>query len=245
MENRVLRVLILGAVVSLLPGLLRAQATADATNPSQAKAPDQAPAALAAASQSTETPAAPPAQTSESETLAKDAVPEPAAGKGHDNSFVIGNSDLLGIHVWREPDVSRSLPVRSDGNISLPLVGELKAAGKTPLQLEGDICAKLQKYITDPEVTVIVEQINSLKFNILGQVARPGTYTLTLPITVLDAIAEAGGFRDFAKKKSIYVLRRDANGGETSIPFNYKEVIKGVNPEQNIKLQPRDTVVVP
>jgi len=92
---------------------------------------------------------------------------------------------------------------------------------------------------------VMVQQINSQKFNILGQVARPGSFPLTLTTTVLDAIAQAGGFRDFAKQKGIYILRQDPNGGESRIPFNYKDVIKGKNPAQNIKLEPNDTIVVP
>jgi polysaccharide export outer membrane protein len=113
------------------------------------------------------------------------------------------------------------------------------------LQLEQDIATKLRNYITEPEVTVIVEQINSQKFNILGQVGKPGSYSLASASTVLDAIAAAGGFRDFAKQKAIYILRQNAGGVETRIPFNYKEVIKGKNSQQNIKLEPRDTIVVP
>lgn len=168
-----------------------------------------------------------------------------AASKPHDDTFVIGNDDVLSINVWKEPDVSRSIPVRSDGRISLPLAGEIQAAGRTPLALEHEIASKLQNYISEPEVTVMVTQINSRKFNILGQVARPGSFSLTNGATVLDAIALAGGFRDFAKKKSIYVLRQNPDGSEQRIPFNYKEVLKGENPAQNIKLQPRDTIVVP
>jgi polysaccharide export outer membrane protein len=103
----------------------------------------------------------------------------------------------------------------------------------------------LRSYISEPEVTVMVQQINSEKFNILGQVAKPGSYPLTNSATVLDAIAVAGGFRDFAKQKAIYILRQSPGGGETRIPFNYKNVIKGKSPEQNIKLEPRDTIVVP
>jgi len=179
--------------------------------------------------------AAPAAQT-----LVSSAAPKP-----HDDSFVIGNDDVLAINVWKEPDVSRSIPVRSDGKISLPLVGEVQAAGLTPLRLEKDIASKLKNYISEPEVTVIVQQVNSQKFNILGQVARPGTFVIANSPTVLDAIALAGGFRDFAKQKAIYVLRQNADGTQTRIPFNYKEVVKGQNPAQNIKLQPRDTIVVP
>lgn len=168
-----------------------------------------------------------------------------ASPKAHDASFVIGNDDVLAINVWKEPDVSRSVPVRSDGKISLPLVGELQAAGETPLKLEQDIAARLKNFIEEPEVTVIVQQINSQKFNILGYVNKPGSYVLTNSATVLDAIALAGGFRDFAKQKSIYVLRQNPDGTQKRLPFNYKQVVKGRNPAQNIKLEPRDTIVVP
>ena len=179
-------------------------------------------------------------------------VAAPSAGygtstgnKAHDDRFIIGNDDRLAINVWKEPEVTRTIPVRSDGKISLPLVGEVQAAGRTPLQLEQDIATKLKDYITAPEVTVIVEQINSQKFNILGQVVKPGSYPLSDATTVLDAIATAGGFRDFAKQKAIYILRKNATGGETRIAFNYKDVIKGKNAEQNIKLEPGDTIVAP
>jgi polysaccharide export outer membrane protein len=167
-----------------------------------------------------------------------------SAAKPHDNSFVIGNDDVLAINVWKEPDISRSIPVRSDGKISLPLVGEVQAAGLTPLKLEKDIAGKLKNYISEPEVTVMVQQVNSQKFNILGQVARPGSYVIANSTTVLDAIALAGGFRDFAKQKSIYVLRQ-GGAGDSRIPFNYKDVSQGKNMSQNIKLQPGDTIIVP
>ncbi len=169
----------------------------------------------------------------------------PASPKAHDDSFVIGNDDVLAINVWKEPDITRSIPVRSDGKISLPLVGEVQAAGRTPLKLEQEIASRLKNYIAEPEVTVIVQQINSQKINILGMVNKPGSYLLTNSATVLDAIALAGGFRDFAKQAKVYVLRQSADGNQTRIPFNYKEVVKGQNPAQNIKLQPRDTIVVP
>jgi polysaccharide export outer membrane protein len=158
---------------------------------------------------------------------------------------VIGADDVLAINVWKEPDVSRSVPVRSDGKISLPLVGELTAGGQTPLQLEQEITKRLANYISEPEVTVIVTDSKSQRINILGMVVRPGTYMLTGSATVLDAIAMAGGFKDFAKQKQIYVLRANADGTEKRLAFNYKEVIKGQNPEQNVRLLPRDTVVVP
>jgi polysaccharide export outer membrane protein len=171
---------------------------------------------------------------------------EVSASKPHDNSFVIGNDDILTINVWKEPDVSqKAIPVRSDGKISLPLAGEVQAAGRTPLSLEQDIAARLKSYIADAEVTVMVQQINSQKYNVLGQVTKPGAYPLNNSQTVLDAIAIAGGFRDFAKQKSIYILRQNPDGSQTRLPFNYKSVVKGQDSAQNVRLQPRDTIVVP
>ena len=177
-------------------------------------------------------------------------VPEPhgsnaASNKAHDSSFIIGNADVLAISVWKEPDLTKTVPVRTDGKISLPLVGELQAAGRTPLQLEGDITERLRSFITSPEVSVLVQEVNSRKFNILGEVAKPGSYSLGSATTVMDAIAAAGGFRDFAKKAGVYVLRKDPDGHESRLNFNYKEFIKGKNPSQNIVLQPTDTVIVP
>jgi len=165
--------------------------------------------------------------------------------KKHDNNYVIGVDDVLAINVWKEPDVSKTVPVRSDGKISLPLAGEIQASGETPLQLEQELTAKLRGYISEPEVTVIVEQIKSQKFNVLGQVTRPGSYPLSNSPTVLDAIALAGGFRDFAKQKAIYVLRHNPDGSESRLHFNYKDVIKGKNADQNVKLESNDTIVVP
>ena len=169
--------------------------------------------------------------------------PASSDNKTDDKNFVIGIDDVLAINVWKEPDFSRSIRVRPDGMISLPLMGEVQAAGRTPLQLEQDIVTKLRDYITKPEVTVMVEQINSKNFNILGQVAKPGSYSLALAPTVVDAIAIAGGLRDFAKQKSIYILRSKPGGGQARIVFNYKDFLKGKN--QNVKLGPHDTVVVP
>jgi len=173
------------------------------------------------------------------------AAPAAPPNEAHDDTFVIGPADVLAINVWKEPDVSRSTTVRSDGKISLPLVGELQAAGKTPRQLEQELREKLKTFISEPEVTVIVQEIKSRKFNVMGMVVRPGSFPLTGSTTVLDAIALAGGFRDFAKQKSIYVLRPGPNGEKARLPFNYKDVIKGKNIEQNVQLQAGDTIVVP
>jgi polysaccharide biosynthesis/export protein len=188
-------------------------------------------------------PAAPAAAAADKQAGAK---PGEGARAAHsDSSYVIGANDVLAINVWKEPDISRSVPVRSDGKISLPLVGELQAGGQTPRQLEQEITKRLQNFISEPEVTVIVTDSKSQKVNILGMVARPGTYLLTSSTTVLDAIAMSGGFKDFAKQKSIYVLRQAPDGTQQRIPFNYKDVIRGKNAEQNVRLQAGDTVVVP
>jgi polysaccharide export outer membrane protein len=163
-------------------------------------------------------------------------------GKDH---YLIGNEDVLAINVWKEPDVSRMVPVRSDGKISLPLIGEVQAAGKTPKELENEIAKGLRDYISEPEVTVIVQESKSRRFSILGQVQRPGSYLLTGDMRVLDAIAMAGGFRDFAKVKNIRILRQQAEGKQTSLLFNYKDAVKGTNPGQNVELEPKDTIYVP
>jgi polysaccharide biosynthesis/export protein len=220
MKGKVNQPIVLGVFLIAITGSLLGQAPGPSTADQGSAAPN-----------GTTAPSAPPA--------------EAPAGKPHDASFVIGKDDVLVINVWKEPEVSRSLPVRSDGRISLPLVGEVEAAGRTPLQLEQEISDKLRSFITEPEVTVMVQQINSEKFNILGQVAKPGSYPLTTATTVLDAIAAAGGFRDFARQKGVYILRKSSGGSEARIPFNYKDVIKGKNSEQNIKIQPNDTIVVP
>ena len=176
---------------------------------------------------------------------APDQVTPPPTAHAHNSTYVIGDDDQLEINVWKEPELSKTVPVRSDGKISLPLVGEVQAAGKTPVQLEDEITTRLRNFITEPAVTVMVTKINSLKFNVMGEVIKPGSYSLTTTTTVVDAIATAGGFRDFAKKKSIYVLRPNADGTEARLSFNYNTFVKGKNPKQNVHLQPGDTVVVP
>jgi polysaccharide biosynthesis/export protein len=162
-----------------------------------------------------------------------------------DEAFVIGADDVLGINVWKEAEVSRTVTVRSDGKISLPLLGELQAQGKTPKQLQEEIRSKLSAFISEPEVTLIIQEVRSHRFNVLGQVQHPGSYVLTSSMTVLDAIALAGGFRDFAKQKAIYVLRSNPDGTQVRLAFNYREVVKGDKVKQNVRLENHDTVVVP
>src|SRR5271155_223792 len=161
-----------------------------------------------------------------------------------DPNYVIGAQDVLDINVWKEPDVSRVVPVRPDGKISLPLLNDVQAAGLTPAQLAAEITESLKKYVTSPQVTVIVTNINSQRIYILGEVTRPGAFPMLPGMTVMQALSSAGGFTAFAKMKSIYVLRTE-NGKKGKCPFNYKEVINGKNAEQDIALKAGDTIVVP
>jgi polysaccharide biosynthesis/export protein len=160
-------------------------------------------------------------------------------------NYIVGVGDVLEINVWKEGELSKTCPVRPDGMITLPLVGEMKAVGLTPVQLKEQITEALTKVVSEPQVTVMVVAVNSMSFNIMGNVAKPGHYPLTRPITILDAIALSGGFRDFAKQNKIYVLRKSENGTEQKLKFNYKQVIKGQKMAQNIVLLPHDTLVIP
>jgi polysaccharide biosynthesis/export protein len=157
--------------------------------------------------------------------------------------YVIGPDDVLVVNVWKEPDLSRSVVVRPDGKITLPLLKDMDASGSTPEQLQSRIEKGLADYVSKPSVTVIVQEAKSHKFNILGAVQKPGTYILSGPMTVLDAIALAGGLREWAKAKSIYILRMAPDGSRKRIPFDYKKVVKGA--EQDAALEIRDTIVVP
>jgi polysaccharide export outer membrane protein len=161
-----------------------------------------------------------------------------------DPQYRIGPEDVLDINVWKEPDVSRIVPVRPDGRISLPLINDVQASGMSPQQLGKTISEKLRKYLNEPQVTVIVTQINSQRVYVVGEVLRAGAFPLIPGMTVLQALSSAGGFTTFADVKKIHVLRlRD--GKHIELPFNYRDVLKGDNPDQNIKLEPGDTVVVP
>jgi len=161
-----------------------------------------------------------------------------------DPAYVIGPEDVIDINVWKEPDMTRIVPVRPDGKISLPLINDVQAAGSTPQQLASTVTEKLRKFLTEPQVTVIVTAINSQRVFVVGEVLRAGAFPLIPGMTVLQALASAGGFTTFADVKKIHVMRL-VNGKHTEMPFNYREVLKGDNPDQNIKLEPGDTVVVP
>jgi len=167
----------------------------------------------------------------------------PASEAGTASDYVIGADDTLHISVWKEPDLSETLPVRPDGKISMPLLNDVTAAGLTPLQLKDSITEKLKKYIADPRVTVVVTAMNSRRVFVTGEVVHSGPMPLLPHMTMLQALAQAG-FTQFANLKSIYLLRTE-NGKQEKLPFNYKEVVKGNHPEQNIVLKPGDTLVVP
>jgi polysaccharide export outer membrane protein len=169
---------------------------------------------------------------------------QPPKAAKDDPNYSIAPEDVLTIDVWKEPEISRTVPVRRDGKISLPLLNDLQAAGLTPTQLGAEIVERLRATIVHPQVTVIVAQMSSLRVYILGQVMRAGAYPLVPDMTVMQALSIAGGFTPYANLKKIYVMRSE-NGASKIFPMNYKEVISGHKPEQNIPLKPGDTIVVP
>lgn len=162
-----------------------------------------------------------------------------------DPNYLIGPQDVVDINVWKEQELTRAVPVRPDGKISLPLLNDVQAAGLTPMQLAAHITANLKKFVADPQVTVVVTQINSQRIYILGEVNRAGAFPLLPGMTILEALSSAGGFTIFANTKKIYVLRKTSDGKQIKLPFNYKDVIHGKAAEQNIPLQSGDSVVVP
>jgi polysaccharide export outer membrane protein len=161
-----------------------------------------------------------------------------------DADYKIGPMDVLRIDVWKEPDISRLVPVRPDGKISLPLLKDIQAAGLTAAELSAQIASGLKEYITNPQVTVGVAEINSRRVYITGEVSHPGSLPLLPNMTVLQALSSAGGFTQFAKLKSIYVLRTE-NGKKVKLPFSYKDVVGGRKEEQDIELKSGDVIVVP
>ena len=177
-------------------------------------------------------PTAPDATTAEAAT-----PPSPAP------SYLIGAEDTLHISVWKEPELTATLPVRADGKISLPLLNDVPAAGLTPMQLAASIKGGLKKYVNDPRVTVVVTQMNSQKFFVTGEVQHTGALSLVPNMTVLQALSSSG-LTQFANTKKIYVLR-SVNGVQQKLPVNYKRLVKGQAMAQNILLKPGDTVVVP
>ena len=161
------------------------------------------------------------------------------------DDYVIGVDDILSINVWKEPDFSvKELFVRPDGKISMPLLNDIQAGGLNTRELRQNITDKLKDYVESPYVTVTVLKSQSRPISVVGQVAKPGTYQLSTPITVLELLARAGGLSEYAKKKDIKIIRKE-NGKTLQFAFNYKEAIQGKNLKQNIMLQIGDVVLVP
>jgi polysaccharide biosynthesis/export protein len=198
-----------------------------------------------------------PAQTSKpAPTTTKPTTPTPAPSAPRTvsasattapavpNDYVIGPEDVLGVVFWREAEMSGDVAVRPDGVITLPLIGELKAAGLTPNTLRAAIQTAAAKYLSEPNVSVVVRQLNSRKVFVTGEVMMPGAFPLTGPRTVMQLIALAGGLTEYAKSSEISIMR-DENGRTRHFKFNYKDVAKGKRLEQNIQLRPNDTIVVP
>ena len=158
--------------------------------------------------------------------------------------YVIGADDVLAVVFWRDKDMSSEVSVRPDGKISLPLLNDVQASGLTPPQLRDKLTEEAKKYIEDPNVTVVVRQINSRRVYITGMVQKPGPYQLGAGTTVLQLIAMAGGVMEYAHSKKIVVMRTES-GRQTSYPFNYDDVVSRKNLRQNIELKPGDTVIVP
>jgi polysaccharide export outer membrane protein len=183
--------------------------------------------------------------------LAQAAAPaQPATGSVPDSpasvggaDYVIGPEDVLHIAVWKESDLTATLPVRPDGKISLPLLNDVQAAGLTPMQLADSLTEKLKKYVASPRVTVVVSSINSKRIYLVGEVGHTGAVPMLPNMTVLQALSSAG-LTQFANTKKIYVLRTQ-NGKQEKLPVNYRKLVKGEQMEQNYALQPGDTIVVP
>ncbi len=169
---------------------------------------------------------------------------KPALPADSHNDYIIGESDLLAINVWHEPELTRVVPVRPDGKITLPLIGELQASGQTVDQLRDTIALKLAHFLEAPEVTVIVQEPRSQFFTIIGKVQKPGSYPLGQRLTVIDGLAMGGGFKDFAKVGKIHVVRTHRDGRIEQLPFDYKRAVNG-DMQQNFVLEPHDMIIVP
>jgi polysaccharide export outer membrane protein len=174
---------------------------------------------------------------------ATDATTSAPAANPTGPEYVIGPDDVLHVAVWKEADLTATLPVRPDGKISLPLLNDVQAAGMTPMQLASSLTEKLKKYLADPRVTVVVAQINSKRIYLVGEVARTGAMPMLPNMTVLQALSTAG-LTQFANTKKIYVMRSE-NGKQVKMPVNYHKLVKGQDMDRNYVLRPGDTVVVP
>lgn len=183
-----------------------------------------------------------PAKSDKAPAAGSTQMPPPVTPATTDANYKIGPQDILRIDVWKEPEITRTVPVRPDGKISLPLLNDVQASGLTAMELANGISEGLKKYINSPQVTVTVSEINSRRVYVTGEVTRPGAFPLLPAMTALQGLTSAGGFTQFANTKKIYVLR-NVNGKQTKLPFNYKAVLNGQ--AEDIPLLPGDTIVVP
>ena len=184
-----------------------------------------------------------PAASPASDKTASDKTTNAAAISQAGPEYVIGPDDVLHVAVWKEADLTATLPVRPDGKISLPLLNDVQAAGLTPQQLGVSLTEKLKKYIADPRVTVVVTSINSKRIYLVGEVLHTGAMPMLPNMTILQALSSAG-LSQFANTKRIYVLRTE-NGKQQKMPVDYRKLVKGEQIGQNYVLQPGDTIVVP
>jgi polysaccharide export outer membrane protein len=228
----------LGALASSVaaqtrPGAAPAPATPGVTAPGApaAGAPRPAPAVTA--------PAASPRTAAAPAPRPMDAMPSGPAP----SDYVIGPEDMIQVNVWKNETLSRTMPVRPDGKISLPLLHDVHAAGLTAMQLRDKIAVALAEYMPSPEVSVIVTEVRSFRVSVLGEVARPGVLQLRSDTTILEALAMAGGFRDFASPSKIVIFRKDASGKTQKIRFNYNRALD--NDQDNLTLKTGDVIVVP
>jgi polysaccharide export outer membrane protein len=182
-------------------------------------------------------------ESSSAGTLSSDKQSRVAPAIQAGTDYIIGPEDVLHVAVWKENDLTATLPVRPDGKISLPLLNDVQASGMTPLQLAASLTEKLKKYIADPHVTVVVTTINSKKIYLVGEVLHSGATPLSPNMTVLQALSSAG-LNQFARTKGIYVLRTE-NGKQQKLPVDYRKIVKGERIEENYVLRPGDTIVVP
>jgi polysaccharide export outer membrane protein len=179
-------------------------------------------------------------QVADSASASGGGAPTPVA-----STYIVGAADVLRITIWKQPEISQSgVVVRPDGIISVPLVGEVKVSGMTPVQIEATLVEDLKQYVNEPRVTVTVAEIGSKMVYVTGEVQHPGAYPLVGPLDILQVIAKAGGVTPYAHRRSVFVLRQ-VNGKKQKIPVNYGSIFRGKNPEQNLDLQPGDTVIVP
>jgi polysaccharide export outer membrane protein len=174
---------------------------------------------------------------------ASEPPPAPTPVAANDDGYRVGVEDLLAISVWRDPDLTREVPVRPDGRISLPLLQDIEAAGKTPKELGLEIQRRLKQYMNSPSVTVIVREVNSLKAYLLGEVLKPGPILLRSPVRLLQGISLVGGFTPFGGRNGIVIYRKTPTG-EKVLEISYKDILSGRKPEENVLLEPGDTVVV-